>query len=82
MDVQVMRDREAGVSRGFGFVTFSCSFMAEAALEHKPHFLNDKEFSESTTHIMMTFFAELTVVKLFLFTLGETYVNNFLFFFY
>ena len=43
VDVQVMRDREAGVSRGFAFVTFSCSFMAEAAVEHEKHEINGVE---------------------------------------
>ncbi len=42
VDVQVMRDREAGVSRGFGFVTFACSFMAEAAVDAKEHNINGK----------------------------------------
>jgi RNA recognition motif-containing protein len=41
VDVQVMRDKESGTSRGFGFITFSCSFMAEAAVEHKEHKLNE-----------------------------------------
>ena len=39
---QVMRDADNGVSRGFGFVTFACSFMAEAAFEHDEHLINDK----------------------------------------
>lgn len=34
VESRIMRDREnGGSSRGFGFVTFACSFMAEAALE-------------------------------------------------
>merc|ERR1712223_1251922 len=41
-DVQVMRDREAGVSRGFAFVTFACSFMVEAAMEHKEHLISNR----------------------------------------
>jgi len=44
VDVQVMRDKSgetAGKSRGFGFVTFSCSFMAEAAMDCKEHKIND-----------------------------------------
>lgn len=41
VDVQVMRDREKGVSRGFAFVTFACSFMADAAMEHDEHMIND-----------------------------------------
>ena len=46
VDVQVMRDREEGKSRGFGFVTFACSFMAEAAMEHEGgHVINDKEIT-------------------------------------
>ena len=37
-----MRDADNGVSIGFGFVTFACSFMAEAAFEHDEHLINDK----------------------------------------
>jgi RNA recognition motif-containing protein len=41
-----MRNKEDGKSRGFGFVTFACSFMAEAAMEHKePHVINGKEIA-------------------------------------
>ncbi len=44
VDVQVMRDREAGVSRGFGFVTFACSFMAEAAMDEEAgHVINERK---------------------------------------
>ena len=43
VDVQVMRDRAAGTSRGFAFVTFACSFMAEAAMEHEEeHIINER----------------------------------------
>ena len=45
VDVQVMRDKAAGVSRGFAFVTFACSFMAEAAMEHEKHVINDVEIT-------------------------------------
>lgn len=41
VDVQVMRNREDGTSRGFGFVTFASTFMAEAAMEDKEHIIND-----------------------------------------
>ena len=41
VDVQVMRDKASGTSRGFAFVTFACSFMAEAAVEHEEHILNE-----------------------------------------
>lgn len=43
VDVQVMRDKESGLSRGFAFVTFACSFMSEAAFEHKEHVINDRK---------------------------------------
>ena len=43
--LQVMREKtgekNAGKSRGFGFVTFSCSFMAEAAMDAKEHMVNN-----------------------------------------
>jgi len=39
MDLIVMRDRETGRSRGFGFVTFTNHDAAQAALEN----LNDQE---------------------------------------
>ncbi len=42
VDVQVMRDKDKGTSRGFGFITFACSFMAEAAVEHKEHVINER----------------------------------------
>ena len=42
VDVQVMRDRASGTSRGFGFVTFACSFMAEAAAEQEDHIINGR----------------------------------------
>ncbi|TRY61372.1 hypothetical protein TCAL_14068 [Tigriopus californicus] len=44
LDVRVMRDRERGTSRGFGFVTFACSFMAEAAMNEpaSEHVINDQ----------------------------------------
>jgi len=46
VDVQVMRDKLAGgTSRGFAFVTFSCSFMAEAAMETEKHIINDVEIT-------------------------------------
>jgi RNA recognition motif-containing protein len=38
-----MRDKESGKSRAFGFVTFACSFMAEAALEAREHIINDRK---------------------------------------
>ena len=38
-----MRDKESGKSRAFGFVTFACSFMAEAALEHVEHIINNRK---------------------------------------
>lgn len=31
IDCKVMRDGDTGLSRGFGFVTYACSFMTEAA---------------------------------------------------
>jgi RNA recognition motif-containing protein len=44
IDAHVMRDRESGKSRGFGFVTFACSFMADAAMEHQQgHVINGKK---------------------------------------
>lgn len=40
IDCKVMRDGESGLSRGFGFVTFACSFMTEAALDKSPFDIN------------------------------------------
>ena len=40
---QVLRDKESGKSRAFGFVTFACSFMAEAALECDNHVINNRK---------------------------------------
>lgn len=36
IDCKVMRDQEAGTSRGFGFVTYASSFMTEAAMDKAP----------------------------------------------
>merc|ERR1719509_96815 len=36
IDCKVMRDGDTGLSRGFGFVTYACSFMTEAALDKAP----------------------------------------------
>ena len=42
VDAQVMRDKACkGKSRGIAFVLFACSFMAEAAMEHEEHILNN-----------------------------------------
>ena len=43
IDCKVMRDGETGLSRGFGFVTYACSFMTEAALEKAPFDINGVE---------------------------------------
>ncbi len=40
---KVLRDKESGKSRAFGFVTFACTFMAEAALEATEHIINDRK---------------------------------------
>jgi hypothetical protein len=40
--LQVLRDKESGKSRAFGFITFACTFMAEAALEGKEHIINGR----------------------------------------
>ena len=41
--MKVLRDKESGKSRAFGFVTFACSFMAEAALEAAEHVINGRK---------------------------------------
>ena len=43
VDCKVMRDNDSGKSRGFGFVTYSSSFMTEAAIEKSPFEINGKE---------------------------------------
>ena len=45
IDCKVMRDNDSGLSRGFGFVTFACSFMAEAALDKSPFDINGAKIS-------------------------------------
>jgi RNA recognition motif-containing protein len=38
-----LRDKESGKSRAFGFVTFACTFMAEAALEATEHIIGGRK---------------------------------------
>jgi len=45
IDCKVMRDNDSGLSRGFGFVTFACSFMTEAALDKSPFDINGAKIS-------------------------------------
>lgn len=45
IDCKVMRDGDTGLSRGFGFVTYACSFMTEAALDKAPFDINGTKIS-------------------------------------
>jgi len=53
VDCKVMRDNDSGKSRGFGFVTYSSSFMTEAAIEKSPFEINGKEVTpkRATPHV-------------------------------
>jgi len=42
-DVVVMRERETGKSRGFGFVTYTTMESVDEAMKNKPHTIDDKQ---------------------------------------
>lgn len=43
MDSVIMRDRMTGKPRGFGFVTFADSAVAEKVLEEEEHVIDDRK---------------------------------------
>jgi len=43
VDYVVMKDSQSGRSRGFGFVTYSCSTMVDELMKNRPHIIDGRQ---------------------------------------